>query len=115
MRAMRLEPQTLIDTRPLPLERVDVAERGDEIGVRVTTRAIYTDVRPDRGRPAVAAHRWFPGTRVVGQVERIAFPWRFEDGYGIEPTPPLSEAELEALIWELDFRYRQTIQHESEI
>lgn len=29
--------------------------------------------------------------------------------------PPLSAAELEALRWELDFRYRQTLQDASEI
>jgi hypothetical protein len=54
--------------------------------------------------------------RVRDQVlARLAFPWRFEDGQGIEPMPPLSVAEFEDLVWELDFRYRQTLQHESEI
>lgn len=54
--------------------------------------------------------------RVRDQVfARLAFSWRFEDGQGIEPMPPLSAAELEALRWELDFRYRQTLQDASEI
>ena len=71
-----------------------------------------------------------PGSDVIREIERareidrrvrdqvfarLAFPWRFEDGHGIEPMPPLSAAELEALRWELDFRYRQTLQDESEI
>jgi hypothetical protein len=52
--------------------------------------------------------------RVRDQVfARLAFPWRFEDG--VELMPPLSPVELEALRWELDFRYRQTLQDESEI
>jgi hypothetical protein len=46
---------------------------------------------------------------------RLAFPWRFEDAQGTEPIPGLSAVELEALRWELDFRYRQTLQDESEI
>ncbi len=33
----------------------------------------------------------------------------------MEPVPPLSRPEFEALTWELDFRYRQTLQDESEI
>lgn len=54
--------------------------------------------------------------RVRDQVfARLAFPWRFEDAQGTEPIPGLSAVELEALRWELDFRYRQTLQDESEI
>jgi hypothetical protein len=54
--------------------------------------------------------------RVRDQVfARLAFPWRFEDGQAMEPMPPLSPPELEALTWELDRRYRQPLQDESEI
>ena len=48
-------------------------------------------------------------------IPRLAFPGRYDDGDGPEPAPPPTADELEALMWELDFRYRQTLQDASEI
>jgi hypothetical protein len=87
-------------------------------------------VRPGAARQAHAPAPHEPGSEVTRAIERareisrrvrdqvfarLAFPWRFEDSQGIAPMPPLSAAELEALRWELDFRYRQTLQHEADI
>ena len=48
-------------------------------------------------------------------LARLAFPWRFE-GYELSDlAEPPGEAELEALMWELDLRHRQTIQREAEL
>ena len=54
--------------------------------------------------------------RVPDQVlARLAFPWRFEDYELSDLAEPPGEAELEALMWELDLRPRQTIQREEEL
>jgi len=42
------------------------------------------------------------------------WPWRFEDYELAELAEPPGDAELEGLMWELDFRHRQTIERDEE-
>jgi hypothetical protein len=54
--------------------------------------------------------------RVRAQVwARLAWPWRFE-GYPLAELAELpGNPEDEALVWELDFRYRQGFLREEEL
>ena len=46
---------------------------------------------------------------------RFAFPWRFE-GYPLpELAEPPTDAEIEAWMQELDFRYQRTIEGDEEL
>jgi hypothetical protein len=54
--------------------------------------------------------------RVRDQVlARLGWPWRFEEYPLAELAEPPNEAELEALMWELDLRHRETIQRPEEL
>ena len=54
--------------------------------------------------------------RVRDQVPaRLAFPWRFEEYELADLADPPGEAELEALMCEIDLRHRETIQREEEL
>jgi hypothetical protein len=46
---------------------------------------------------------------------RFAFPWRFEDYPLAELAGPPTDAELEAWMQELDFRYQQAIEGDEEM
>ena len=57
--------------------------------------------------------------RIAGQVRgqffaRLAFPWRFETYPLAEVAAPLRDAEREAWIEELDFRYLRTLDQDAE-
>ena len=45
---------------------------------------------------------------------RFAFPWRFEEYPLADLAEPLSDAELEAWMQELDFRYQRAIEGDEE-
>jgi hypothetical protein len=45
---------------------------------------------------------------------RYAFPWRFEEYPLVELAEPPTDAELEAWMQELDFRYQRAIEGEDE-
>jgi hypothetical protein len=47
-------------------------------------------------------------------VARFAFPWRFEEYPLAELAEPPGDAELEASMDELDFRYQRAIEGEEE-
>ena len=54
--------------------------------------------------------------RVRAQVlARLAYPWRFEAYPLADLAEPPGDPEAEALVWELDFEYRQGFLREEEL
>ena len=47
-------------------------------------------------------------------LARFAFPWRFEEYPLIELAEPPTDAELEAWMQELDFRYQRAMEGDEE-
>jgi hypothetical protein len=48
-------------------------------------------------------------------LARLAWPWRYENYELADVAEPPWEEELEALMWELDLRHRESIQREEEL
>ena len=54
--------------------------------------------------------------RVRAQVlARLAWPWRFESYPLADLAEPPGNPEVEALVWELDFRFRESFLREEEL